>query len=533
MRFALVLALAPVITAGGCTGTEEPREATGRAEALHACSSVSDPCDDGDICTMDVCEVALGSCRHQRITGCCTSAAECDDGNVCTTDGCDTTTNACTFMAILGCVPDASVTDGAPPDVGVLDGSAPDVGIPDAAADATAPDGGLLDGGDAAPADGGDPPRDGGAPDGDAGDAAGDGGDARADGGNLDGGVDAPPVGLDVRGGACAISPGVVDPAPALGWLLALLVLLRRRRRAGRRAGVSATMIAVVVLGYASSAQAQRFRLDRLHAPSLPEDLFWLERPNARPAHDGPFARLTLAYADDPLIVGGNPASGAGAIVSEQLGVTTSVGYTAWRRAHLSLTVPFWVQGGDGVALPPDGEPYAPGSPALGAPGASLRVRLLEDDAPVELALALSATLPVGDVDALSADDGPTAVPRVLFAVPLGFHDSFVGMSLAVAFRPETRLGLLRIGHELRWVMGGCVGITDTVAVALELAGSTVLAQAFDGRHTPLEATGSMRYRHPVGVTLGLGLGAGLSPGYGAPDARVLATVGYRWIDGA
>jgi hypothetical protein len=44
-------------------------------------------CDDGNVCTQDVCQFD-GSCKNVNIKGCCASNSDCDDGNPCTHNGC-------------------------------------------------------------------------------------------------------------------------------------------------------------------------------------------------------------------------------------------------------------------------------------------------------------------------------------------------------------------------------------------------------------------------------------------------------------
>jgi hypothetical protein len=67
-------------------------------------------CDDGDVCTIDVCNPASGECDHQTNLDCgCTTDSECpDDANPCTDPHCQIpggqTFGICTFRAsTLGC----------------------------------------------------------------------------------------------------------------------------------------------------------------------------------------------------------------------------------------------------------------------------------------------------------------------------------------------------------------------------------------------------------------------------------------------
>ncbi len=59
-----------------------------------ACTAALD-CDDGDPCTVDACDAALGSCYHAQATS-------CDDGSACTVDTCDPATGCQHTVAAAG-----------------------------------------------------------------------------------------------------------------------------------------------------------------------------------------------------------------------------------------------------------------------------------------------------------------------------------------------------------------------------------------------------------------------------------------------
>jgi len=82
----------------------------------------SKPCDDGNPCTLDACDPAVGTCSSTAQAGGCDDsnpctegdlcaggkclpgvAKPCDDGDPCTTDGCSAATGACTALPIVGC----------------------------------------------------------------------------------------------------------------------------------------------------------------------------------------------------------------------------------------------------------------------------------------------------------------------------------------------------------------------------------------------------------------------------------------------
>ena len=96
---------------------------TGDACKAGACAAGSgSACDDGNVCTDDSCDTTANACVHSPNTvtcddknpctvqdvcnkGACTGAGKsCDDGNVCTDDLCDTKNGTCQHSAKAGCV---------------------------------------------------------------------------------------------------------------------------------------------------------------------------------------------------------------------------------------------------------------------------------------------------------------------------------------------------------------------------------------------------------------------------------------------
>src|SRR5688500_11933909 len=108
----LLLASAGVV---GLSCSTEPApsnqsESVARVEqAQGPCSSPADPCDDGNLCTIDTCNVDAGTCQHVPPTGACAVAADCNDGIDCTVDPC--TACACVHTPDVGCCMDAADCD--------------------------------------------------------------------------------------------------------------------------------------------------------------------------------------------------------------------------------------------------------------------------------------------------------------------------------------------------------------------------------------------------------------------------------------
>jgi streptogramin lyase len=67
------------------------------------CCITAADCDDGNVCTADICPAPGGACTHQAIPQCCVTNADCNDGNQCTTDTCPAPGGLCTHAPVPNC----------------------------------------------------------------------------------------------------------------------------------------------------------------------------------------------------------------------------------------------------------------------------------------------------------------------------------------------------------------------------------------------------------------------------------------------
>lgn len=65
------------------------------------CSAGAD-CDDGAVCTQDICDPSR-TCVNLPIEGCCTSDADCDDSDACTLDSCNVAASQCVNQVDVEC----------------------------------------------------------------------------------------------------------------------------------------------------------------------------------------------------------------------------------------------------------------------------------------------------------------------------------------------------------------------------------------------------------------------------------------------
>ena len=99
LRLVWVLLLAPCFLAAACT-TEELAASRGY---FRPCSDPADLCDDGDVCTADVCDTGAGMCVNAPIRLCCVADSDCTAPTSCFAVACDLTVNRCTRSPVPGC----------------------------------------------------------------------------------------------------------------------------------------------------------------------------------------------------------------------------------------------------------------------------------------------------------------------------------------------------------------------------------------------------------------------------------------------
>jgi MYXO-CTERM domain-containing protein len=317
-----------------------------------------------------------------------------------------------------------------------------------------------------------------------------------------------------MSGGSCTVSnPGSSSGAPLLALLLGAAFTWKRRRR-------RLTALALAgPLAISAPANAAGFAQDAYTAPVAPEDLMWTERAGSDSGHLRPFARLTLGFTDDPLVlVDANDSNRELRVVDDQFGMYTALGLGLFHRAHVALTLPVYVQS-SAVPNASDVKGARPGDMGLDA-----RFAILQRRAPLELALAGTLRLPSGDQAAYTSDGAATVWLRALLSKQLGADGSLVNLSLGPVLRRKHEEGGAALGSQLRFTAGALFALSRALGVTAELAGSTPAADPFVDNSTPLE--GALGGRITLAkVVLGSSLGTGLTSGVGAPDWRWLATI--------
>jgi outer membrane protein OmpA-like peptidoglycan-associated protein len=290
---------------------------------------------------------------------------------------------------------------------------------------------------------------------------------------------------------------------------------------------LSTVLISLAGASIAAAQEAQGFALDRFRPAPTTEDGLALSLPRTL-GHLRPGAALTLDYAHQPLVLSVTDEDPEGAIVKHRLVGHVVGALGLGERFELFLHVPLTlVQSGDNPSLGGIGFPE-PDDVSFGDISVGGSVRLVGDDlGAFQLGLQGAVTLPSGNDDGLSGDDGVPAEGRLSAAYHLE-HWSFAA-NLGGRYRPAADYGSARIGSELLFGLGAYVRATENVTAMAEWYGATGFRdeQAFTSEGTPSELMLGARWTTPLKLVLTGGVGVGLTQAVGVPDVRALLGLGW------
>lgn len=301
--------------------------------------------------------------------------------------------------------------------------------------------------------------------------------------------------------------------------------------------------LAVVTMSREASAQQRTFYLDRLQIGGTPLDGFAVWRPRMKERTEF-YGQAALGYSLRPLR--GSTAtierfeSRADATVAHQINTYFSGGVQLLERLSLGVTLPVAVyQTGEdpcgtytGACHHTDENPAAAYDTRLDARAVLYR----SPGRQFHLGLAGAVWIPSGDDISFTGDDQTTGAIKLL--AELDLQNVILALDTGVHFRPTRTLNQLRVGDEWTWAGGVFVPLRDgSLRLGGEVFGSTGISEIngestfFTGRNTPVQWLGEARIaldKQKAGWAM-FGAGTRLSGGYGAPDVRVLASIGYSF----
>ena len=285
----------------------------------------------------------------------------------------------------------------------------------------------------------------------------------------------------------------------------------------------------LLLLSASAHAQAQGFGLNRYNPSEAGSEWFAADTLDLR-GHARPSVLVLGDWAHKPLVLYDEDGDEEEAIVEDQLYLYVAASLNLWDRLRLSANMPF-VPVSNGAEVTLNGADYdGTQDSALGDLRLGLDLRLFgEYRSPISLAVGGQVFLPTGDPAAYTGDDGVRVRPRLMAAGELGVFAYAAELGFAYRAQDDGFAGT-PTGNEAFFAAAAGVRLADgQLLLGPELFGSTVVegGEAFERRTTPVEIIFGGHYRFRSGMSLGLGVGPGLTRGIGAPQVRGLLSLGF------
>jgi outer membrane protein OmpA-like peptidoglycan-associated protein len=289
-------------------------------------------------------------------------------------------------------------------------------------------------------------------------------------------------------------------------------------------------VLSVLICGlalHASKSRAQSFRLNAFRSAERPDDGFGVRRLSGF-EHLRWAALLSADYAHDPLVIeqtrGGD--SELTRVVRHHLTLKLDLSVALWNRLIVFAGLdPQPVEKGprlpSGVDVP-EADGGGMGDVSLGA-----RARLLGQTREL-FGLGAQATLivPAAGAQAYRGEEGVAFRPELIAELrPKLIRFSF---NLGALVRRQQRLLDATVSSQLLYAVAAAVPLPKRFEVTGELWGAMAFEDFGGKTSTPFEFLLGGKYRAENGVVAGLAAGRGVTRGIGAPDARLVAQLGYQ-----
>ena len=316
--------------------------------------------------------------------------------------------------------------------------------------------------------------------------------------------------------------------------------------------GWAATLLAMVVgvLGATSGASAQgstKIDLNQYRPAELATDGFASSTADGQ-GHKRFGFMIYMDYSDDELVFEQAGSGGtSSSVVHRQLTGHLNWNLGLWDRLVIYMDVPyhFIIDAGEGAAagLPPGGsfDYLLPNGGHFGDIYFGARGNLYGTREDV-IEVALQATMTVNT--ASLADDQQRWAGQIdkspyiggWFELLLTFNaGDIVRIPIQAGYKLGTQGQLvtpdLFVGNEFTFGGGLLLMLgQDQFMVSVESFGRTAANSTvpfWSREETPVEVLGGFKYLHPKGFVVGVSGSAGVTPGYGAPDWRGIAMIGF------
>ncbi|MFI5307630.1 MAG: OmpA family protein, partial [Polyangiales bacterium] len=268
--------------------------------------------------------------------------------------------------------------------------------------------------------------------------------------------------------------------------------------------------------------------LDQYQAAPRPDDGFALSGGDVG-SHLSYSGQLHLDYAREPLVyenVVGRSSSQRLALVRDQLVAHAALALGLYDRALVYVGLPVnLAMSGTALGSQPTATGFGAGDLFLGG-----RYSIYRGDA-ASVAFQLTLTAPTGEAGThgrpgVAGDRGVTAHPEVTSEIKAGPLSVLV--DVGARWRKDAHFSGMTFTDVLTFGAGVSVPIApELLRGVVELRGETPLDNVANREGSPLETLFGLKLTVPPGLTFGLGGGFGILRGYGSPQARVVAMVGY------
>ena len=290
--------------------------------------------------------------------------------------------------------------------------------------------------------------------------------------------------------------------------------------------------VLVLVLSLAApqraSAQTQGFALNRFDISEVGSDWFVGDSLDFRGAVR-PGIRLGIDWAHKPLLRYDEDGDEIGALIEDQVHGHAGLALIIAERLRLGANLPLMLaQGGERIMA--NGMIFETvAGAALGDLRFAADLRIAgEYGDPISLAIGAQLHLPTGDRDAFAGDGKVRVAPRLMIAGDLAAFA--YSLRASFTYRPQDKgLSPVPTGNEIAFVATAGVRVADgALLLGPELWGSTVVSggASFEREATPFELLFGAHLKLG-GFSAGVGAGPGLNRGVGAPEVRVVGTLGY------
>ena len=292
---------------------------------------------------------------------------------------------------------------------------------------------------------------------------------------------------------------------------------------------VLGAVVAGALFSYTSpaSAQATGFALSRFEPSERGSEWFALDSLDLR-GHGRLAAGVLVEGTYRPLAIYNANGDIRRSVVRNQIFAHPGASLVLWERLRVGLSVPIVVfQDGRGGTV--NGVTYAsPETPSFGDIRLSGDVRLLgEHRGPATLAAGLAVQLPTGNRDAFTSDGSVRLQPRLLLAGDISVFTWSAKLGFQYRSRDE-RIDASPLGSELQFGAAAGLRLADgKVVVGPEIFGSSVVTDDafFKTRSTPVDGILGFHWTFAEAWRLGAGGGAGLTQGFGSPEARYMVSL--------